>query len=225
LNSINGSPQWQTAFLLITGAWILINATRGWAIGLLRQIAGVAAFCVASYCVVKLTGRMQEFLRPHFPAPILTGLSVLLIWVVSFNLVSLIGRLLFKRTGDYDSSLFRFIYGSGGAALGAAYALLVVFVFCLSVRLVGRIAADQVEAQEANNQPAPTIALNLVKLKNSLELGWVGPLVSALDPIPDRWYHQLDQYSRLSFNSEAIRKQSELPGSSPAGEETASEKH
>jgi hypothetical protein len=54
--------------------------------------------------------------------------------------------------------------------LSAAYALLVVFVFCLSVRLVGRVAADQVEAQEAKNQPAPTIALNLAKLKNSLEL-------------------------------------------------------
>jgi uncharacterized membrane protein required for colicin V production len=225
LNTINGSPQWQTAFLLITGAWILINAVRGWAIGLMRQITSIIAFCVACYCVVTLTGRMQEFLRPHFPAPILTGLSAVLIWVVSFNLVSLIGRLLFKRTGDYDSGLFQFIHGSGGAVLGAAYGLLVVFVFCLSVRLMGRVAADQIEAQEAKNQRSPTIALNLAKLKNSLELGWVGPLVSALDPIPDRWYHQLDQYSRLSLDSGAIQKLSEAPGSSPAGEETASDQH
>jgi hypothetical protein len=211
LNNFDGSPQWQTAIFLAAGAFILVNALRGWAIGVMRQITGIIAFCVACYCVVTFNGRTEEFLGPHLPAALLTGVSVILIWIVGFNVVTLIGRLLFKRTRDYDSGLFQLIYGFGGAVIGAGYGLLVVSVLCRAVRIMGRVAGDQVEVQAAKNQSPPTIALNLAKLKNSLELGPAGRVLSALDPIPDRWYQQLDQYARLSLDSGSIQGLADSP--------------
>jgi colicin V production protein len=153
LHNIDGSPEWQTAVFLVGGAFILVNTLRGWAIGLMRQIIGIIAFCVACYCVLTFTGRIEEFLGPHLPAVILTGVSVLLIWIISFNVITLMGRLLFKRTRDCDSGLVQLIYGFGGAVIGTAYGLVVVFVVCGVVRIVGRIAADQVAAQNLSNSP------------------------------------------------------------------------
>ncbi len=65
--------------------------------------------------------------------------------------------------------------------------------------------------QAVKNETSPKVALNLAKLKNSLELGWVGPVLSALDPIPDSWYHKLDQFSRISLDSGSIRRLSKSP--------------
>jgi hypothetical protein len=210
-NYIDGSSQWQTAIFLTAGSCILVSALRGWGIGSMRQITGIIAFGVACYCVSAFAGRMQDFLRPHLPASILAGVSMVLVWIVSFNLVTVIGRLLFKRTRDYDPGLFQLIYGSGGALIGAAYGLVVVLVLCGAVRIAGRVAADQVEMQAAINQSSPKVALNLVKLKNSLELGPVGPILRALDPIPDRWYRMLDQLSRISLDSGSIQRLSDSP--------------
>jgi len=208
---IDESSQWQTAIFLTAGSFILVSALRGWAIGLMRQITGIIAFCVACHCALTFSGRVQEFLRPHLPGSILAVVSMVLIWVVSFNVVSLIGRLLFKRTRDYDPGLFQLIYGSGGAIIGAGYGVLVVLVLCGAIRIAGRVAVDQVEMQAVKNETSPKVALSLAKLKNSLELGWVGPVLSALDPIPDRWYRKLDQFSRISLDSGSIQRLSETP--------------
>ena len=207
-----GSAQWQTAVFLIAAAWIFLNAVRGWGKGLMRQVAGIIALFAAGFLVLHYTGRMEEFLRPHVPALFLIPISAVLIWVLSFNSIVLIGRLLFKRTRDCESSLLRLIYGLGGGAIGVGYGLLFVFCVLIGVKVIGRIAENQVEIQRAKNESSGALILNLAKLKHSVELGFGRRVLDSLDPFPSRFYRELDQYSRVIADPESFQKLLEYPG-------------
>jgi Colicin V production protein len=209
---IEGSAQWQTAAFIIAIAWILVSAVRGWGKGLMRQLAGIVALFAAGFLVLHYTGEMEEFLRPHVPPLILIFVSAVLIWVVSFNSIVLIGRLFFKRTKDCESSLIRLIYGLGGGAIGVGYGLLFVFCVLIGLKVIGRIAENQVEIQHAKNESSGALILNLAKLKNSVELGYGRRVLESVDPFPSRFYRELDQYSRLIADPEAIQKLLEYPG-------------
>jgi hypothetical protein len=210
--NIEASAHWQSAVFLIAGAWILANAVRGWGQGLMRQATGIVALFAAGFLVLRYTGLMGEFLRPQVPALILMPVSALVIWVVSFNSIVLIGRLLFPRTRDCESFFWRLIYGLGGAAIGAGYGLLFVFCVLIGMKVVGRIAEDQIEIQQAKNESAGALILNLAKLKNSLELGYGRRVLESVDPFPNRFYQELDQYSRLIADPKSIHKLLEYPG-------------
>jgi Colicin V production protein len=194
---IEASAQWQTVILLIAGGWILLSAMRGWGQGLMRQTTGIVAVCAAGFLVFQYTGGMEEFLRPHVPALILIPVSAAVIWVVSFNSIVLIGRLLFKRTKDCQSTLWRLVYGFGGAAIGIGCGFLFLYCALMGVKVIGRIAQNQVEIQEAKNESPGTLVLNLAKLKNSIELGYGRRVLEWVDPFPSRFYRELDQYSRI----------------------------
>jgi hypothetical protein len=209
---IEGSAQWQTAVFLIAITWILVNAVWGWGKGLMRQVTGIVALLAAGFLVLRCTGWMEEFLRPHVPSLILLPVSAVLIWVLSFNSIVLIGRLLFKRTKDCESSLLRLIYGLGGGAIGVGYGVLFVFCVLIGVKVIGRIAENQVEIQQAKNESSGALILNLAKLKNSVELGSGRRVLDSLDPFPSRFYRELDQYSRVIADPEAIQKLLEYPG-------------
>jgi hypothetical protein len=209
---IEGSAQWQTAVFIIAIAWILVSVVRGWGKGLMRQLAGIVALFAAGFLVLHYTGEMEEFLRPHVPPLILIFVSAVLIWVVSFNSIVLIGRLFFKRTKDCESSLMRLIYGLGGGAIGVGYGLLFVFCVLIGLKVIGRIAENQVEIQQAKNESSGALILNLAKLKNSVELGYGRRVLESVDPFPSRFYRELDQYSRLIADPEAIQKLLEYPG-------------
>jgi hypothetical protein len=215
---IDGSAQWQTAVLLIAGVFILLNAIRGWGQGLMRQATGIVALLAAGFLVLKYSGPMEDFLRPHVPVFILLPVSAILIWVMTFNSIVLIGRLLFKRTRDCESSFLRLIYGFGGAAIGAAFAFLFVFGVLIGVRVIGRVAENQVEIQQAKNETSGPLIGNLAKLKNSVELGFGRRVLDTLDPLPNRFYRGLDQYSRVIADPEAIRKMLGYPGFRRLGE-------
>ena len=209
---VEGSAQWQTAIFLIAGAYVLVNAIRGWRQGLMRQVTGIVALFAAGFLVLQFTGRMEEFLRPHVPALILIPVSVVLIWVVSFHSIVLIGQLLFKRTNDCESPLLGLIYGLGGAAIGLGCGLLFVLCVLIGVKVLGRIAENQVEIQQAKNESPGTLVLTLAKLKKSVELGCGRKLLGWVDPLPIHFYRELDQYSRVVADPEAIQKLVEYPG-------------
>jgi len=211
-SNIEGSPQWQTATFLVASAFILINAIRGWAIGLLRQALGLAAFCAACYGVVAWSASVGEILRPHLPSTILMPVSILLIWIVTFNLITLAGHILFQRTREYDSAPAQFVIGSGGAVIGALYGLLIVYCLLISLKVIGRIADDQVRIQQAKSQSSATVVMNLAKLRNSIELGWPGAVLDATDPLPSRFYREIDRFSRLMLDPAKIEKLLEYPG-------------
>jgi Colicin V production protein len=190
----------------------LVNALRGWRQGLMRQASGIVALFAAGFLVLEYTGPMEEFLQPHVPVLILIPISALVIWVLSFNSIVLIGRLLFKRTKDCESSVSRLTYGLGGAAIGVGYGLLFVFGLLIGVKIIGRIAENQVEIQQTKNEDSGALILYLAKLKNSVELGYGRSLLESVDPFPNRFYRELDEYSRIIADPEAIQKLLAYPG-------------
>src|SRR5262245_9910986 len=209
---IQGAHQWQTAFFLAAALWILVSVIRGWGKGLMRQLIGLVAFFTAGYLVLNYSGPVSEFLSPHLPALLLLPLAAILIWVLSFNIIALVGRLLFKRTRDCESSLARLISGAGGGIIGLCYGLLFIWCVLIGLKVIGRIAENQVEIQRVKNESSGSFILNFVKLKNSVELGYGRTLLDSIDPLPRSFYRDLDLYSRVIEDPEAMQKLLEYPG-------------
>lgn len=209
---IQGSHQWQTAAFLIATVWILVSVARGWRKGLMRQLAGVAGLFAASFLIVNYTGLMAELLRPHLPPLVLIPVSAVLIWILSFNTFVLVGRLFFKRTAEYESPLWRLISGFGGGVIGLGYGLLFVWCVVIGLKVIGRIAANQVTIQQGKNESSGIFMINLAKLRNSMELGYGRDLLDSVDPFPRSFYLKLDQYSQVIEDPEAIRRLFEYPG-------------
>ena len=211
-SEIQGSPQWQGTVLLCSALWILISTLRGWTTGLMRQLTAIVAFLVAAFLVLHFTSNLAENLHREVPQVFQTAIAALLIWIISYNGILLIGRILFKRTRDQNSLLVRIIYGAGGALLGFAYGLFFIWSVLISVRVIGRIAENQIEMQRAESEPSEKFMLSLAKLKNSVELGVGRSVINAVDPAPPAFYRELDQYSRLIGNPHALRKMLDYPG-------------
>jgi uncharacterized membrane protein required for colicin V production len=209
---IQGSHQWQTVVLVVAAVWLLVSALRGWGKGLMRQLVGIVALFAAGYLVLCYSGLLGELLRPHLPALLLLPAAAVIIWVFSFNLIVLIGRLLFKRTKDCQSTSWRLIYGVGGGVIGLGYGLLFVWCILIALKVVGQLAENQVEMQQVKNERPGAFVLNLAKLKNSVELGSGRAVLDSIDPLPRRFYRDLDQYSRVIEDPEAIQKLLEYPG-------------
>jgi hypothetical protein len=212
IGDIQGSPQWQTAIFMIAAAWILVSAARGWGKGLMRQLVGIVALVAAGFLVLHYTGQMSEFLHPHIPALILVPVAAVLIWILSFNSIILIGHLLFKRTRECESPLLRLIYGVGGGIIGLCYGLLFVWCVLVGLKVIGRIAASQVEIQRMKDERSEAFILNLAKFKNSMELGYGRAVLALVDPFPHSFYREIDQYSQIIEDPEALRKLLDYPG-------------
>jgi len=212
VGDIQGSHQWQTAVFVVAAVLLFVSAVRGWGKGLMRQLVGIVALFAAGYLVLCYSGLVGEFLRPHLPALLLLPAAALIIWVVSFNLIVLIGRLLFKRTKDCQSNSLRLIYGVGGGIIGLGYGLLFVWCMLIALKVFGQIAENQVKMQRMKNESSGAFVLNLAKLKNSVELGSGRAVLDSIDPLPSRFYRDLDQYSRVIEDPEAIQKLLEYPG-------------
>jgi Colicin V production protein len=209
---IQGSPHWQGAVVLFSGLWVLISMLRGWTNGLMRQLMAIVAFLVAAFLVIHFTSNLAEYLHRQVPPVFQTFIAAVLIWIIAFNGISLIGRILFKRTRDQDSFLMGAIYGVGGALIGLGYGLFFIWSLLIGLRVGGRIAENQIERQPAESEPAGRFLLNLAKLKNSVELGMGRVVINAVDPVPPAFYRELDQYGRLVGNPRAIRKMLDYPG-------------
>jgi len=212
VGDIQGSHQWQTAVFVVAAVLLFVSAVRGWGKGLMRQLVGIVALFAAGYLVLCYSGLVGEFLRPHLPALLLLPAAALIIWVVSFKLIVLIGRLLFKRTKDCQSNSLRLIYGVGGGIIGLGYGLLFVWCMLIALKVFGQIAENQVKMQRMKNESSGAFVLNLAKLKNSVELGSGRAVLDSIDPLPSRFYRDLDQYSRVIEDPEAIQKLLEYPG-------------
>ena len=209
---IQGSPQWQTAFLLLAALWLLLSTLRGWTNGLMRELTGIVAFLVATFLIVHFTGNLAAYLHLEVASILQTPIAALLLWIISYNGVVLIGRVLFKRTRDQDSLLARMIFGAGGALVGLIYGFFFIWCLLIGVRVIGRIAENQIEMERDANEPSGKLVLNLAKLKNSIELGTGRLVVDAVDPTPPAFYRELDRCSRLIGNPRAIRKMLDYPG-------------
>jgi membrane protein required for colicin V production len=208
-----GSASWQWIFLAVALLWLLISTARGWSKGLMRQLVSVVALIAAVWITSRFSSNLADYLRTalHFPEGIVTLVAILFLWIVTSNLVVLIGHMLFKRTRDQESPIAKLIYGFGGAFLGFLYGLFFLWLIVIGIRLVGYIAEKELSILSERGA-AVAFPVTLAKLKNSIERGVGRAILNVVDPIPRRWYQEIDQWGRAVSDPRILRKMMGYPG-------------
>jgi uncharacterized membrane protein required for colicin V production len=236
LQAVAGSPLWQAVFISFAVVFILFEVVRGWRLGLIRQLVRVAALATA-YAAAVFGGRLLvPITRPFLKMPdiVLSIVAGAVLALVIYVLVTSMGMVLFKRTGQQGSQMVRLIYGFAGAVVGLMVGAFVLWLIVASVRAVGTLADAQVRIQTVSpeagqsatlralevrrrflSEPNPgstALATSLARLKNSLELGRLGDGVKKTDPIPLKTYEMLGKVGSVFSNPERAQKFLTFPG-------------
>jgi len=236
LQAVAGSPLWQAVFISFAVVFILFEVVRGWRLGLIRQLVRVAALVVA-YAVAVFGGRLLvPIVRPFLKMPdiVLSILAGAVLALVIYALVTSLGMVLFKRTGQQNSQLVHLIYGFAGAIVGLIFGAFVLWLIVAGVRVVGTLADAQVHNQAISRETdqSPTLhaldvrrrflsdpnagsaalATSLARLKNSLELGLLGNAVKQTDPVPLKTYETLGKVGSVFSSPERAQKFLTFPG-------------
>lgn len=234
IQSIAGSPVWQTVFVSFAVVLILFEILRGWRLGIWRQLMRVAAV-LAAYAAAFFGGNMVvPLLRPVVKMPdlILSALGGAILALLVYAIVASLGSILFKRTAQHSSGLVRLAYGLTGALVGIFFGAFFIWLVLVGIRSVGSIADAQVqarpkgrnssglsaqsrrpdEAPPAPNFDADSLMTLLARLKNSVELGAVGDVVKKADAIPTGVYQNLGEMGTVLANPETARKFLSFPG-------------
>jgi len=236
LQAVAGSPLWQAVSVSFAVILLLFEVVRGWRLGLMRQLARVAAL-VAAYVAAFFGGRLLvPILRPFFKMPdiVLSILGGAVFAVVIYALVSGIGMVLFKRTDQRNSKLLQLIYGFTGAIVGFFFGAFILWMIVASVRVVGAIADAQVRgrASSTDNGQSPTVhaldvrqrylsgsseesaalGILLARLKNSLELGPLGNALKQADPVSPKTYETLEKVAGVFSSPKRAQKFLTFPG-------------
>jgi uncharacterized membrane protein required for colicin V production len=235
--AVAGSPLWQIVFISFGAILILFEVVRGWRLGLMRQIMRLIAFG-AAYAAAFLGGSLLVPVARSFfkmPDPVLSIVCGALLALAAYALVSGIGAILFKRTGQQESGVVRLIYGFAGAILGLFFGFFLLWLTVVSVRAVGALAEGQARsrsrvaapvAQDAtaraldvrrrflseSGEDGSALAISLARLKNSVELGPLGSVLKNADPISQRTYELLEKAGIVFSDPEHAQKFLTFPG-------------
>jgi uncharacterized membrane protein required for colicin V production len=236
LQAVAGSPLWQAVFISFAVVFILFEVVRGWRLGLIRQLVRVVALATA-YAAAVFGGRLLvPITRPFLQMPdiVLSIVAGAVLALVIYAVVTSMGMVLFKRTGQQGSHMVRLIYGFAGAVVGLIVGAFVLWLIVASVRAVGTLADAQVRSQTLSpkagqsetlqalevrrrflsepNAGSTALATSLARLKNSLELGPIGNAVKETDPIPLKTYETLGKVGSVFSNPERAQKFLTFPG-------------
>jgi len=236
VQAVVGSPLWQAVFISFAVVLILFEVVRGWRLGLIRQIVRVAALAAACAAAIfggrLLSPMVRAFLKlPDFVLSILGG-AVLALLI--YALMTSIGMMWFKRTGEQNSKLVQLASGFAGAIVGLFFGAFVLWMVVASVRAIGTIADAQVRSRasfvhvgEVRNPyalkvrqrfPSPpdeessALATSLVRLKNSLEIGPLGNAIKEMDFVPANTYETLGKVGTVFSSPESVQKFLTFPG-------------
>lgn len=217
---------WQLALLGAAALLILLKAWRGWRLGVVRQLAGIAAL-VAAWIAGLLGGKlMAPVLKSVWPGPdrLLSIVGGILLALFVFATISLVSALVFKKTEHQSVGLVRFGFGLSGAIVGAAYGIVLVWVLVLGLRLVGTVAETQLAvennprlqagAAQEKRPPGPVIG-GMAQVKRALEHGALGTVVEQLDPVPGHYYSTLGKLGRVVGDPRSIERFTQYPGVRP----------
>jgi uncharacterized membrane protein required for colicin V production len=243
LQAAAGSPVWQLVFISFAAVLILFEVLRGWRRGLARQLARLGAL-MAAYFAAFFGGKMiVPIARPLIKMPDI-ALSIIggaLLAILVYTIITSLGCMLFRRTGQHHSAVVRFVYGSTGAILGFFFGAFLVWLIVVGVRSLGAVADAQVASSKtapASAQPTnlravdirrrslpkpsgetPNLMASLAKLKNSLELGAVGDVVKKADAVPTKTYETLGKAGKVFSNPESAQKFLTFPGARELSEQ------
>jgi hypothetical protein len=207
----DGSEYWRNVFFALAGGWVLLSFLRGWTQGILRQLLVPLAVFGALVAVILVTPTASGYLYQNTRLPASALLLGFGIWLFAYNLLVFVGGIIFKRTRNQDLAIVRLVFGVGGAIIAVVYAFLQIWVIVVGIRILGRVAEDQIAVQSSRNAVSSGLVVGLARLKNSLELGSGKVVLDQLDPVPPEAYRRLDQCTRLLANPRAIGRLLESP--------------
>ena len=228
LQAAAGSPVWQVVFISFAAVLILFEVLRGWRRGLARQLARLGAL-MAAYFTAFFGGKMiVPIARPLIKMPDI-ALSIIggaLLAILVYTIITTLGCMLFRRTGQHDSAVVRFVYGSTGAILGFFFGAFLVWLIVVGVRSLGAVADAQVASSKTASahspkpsEETPNLMASLAKLKNSLELGAVGDVVKKADVVPTKTYETLGKAGKVFSDPESAQKFLTFPGARELSEQ------
>ncbi len=233
---VSGSPLWQTIFVSFAAVLFLFEIVRGWRLGLPRQLVRVGAL-VAAYSVAIFGGPLVlPLARPFLKLPdfVLSALGGSVLALVVYFVITGLGRILFKRTGQQESGIVRLIYGATGAFVGIFFGAFLLWVLVMGIRSLGAIAEAQVNAHGPRHVPRfaeppfrrngtarrtatdvpeqNSLVASLARLKKSIELGSVGEVVKQTDVLPSGIYETLEKTGEVFSQPERAQRFLSYPG-------------
>ena len=112
---------------------MLFQIVRGWRLGLPRQVVRIAAVVCAYSAALWAGPALLPLLRPLVKVPdfILSALGGAILAMILYSVISTVGALLFKRTGQQSSGIVRLVYGWAG---GFSYILLLLTTLFAGLR-------------------------------------------------------------------------------------------
>ncbi len=196
------SSPWVTGFYIVAALFLLLQIWRGWRLGILRS--GMSLVALVGSGIIGWYGGL--WLGNIFSAS--QPASRFILWITAGSILALVSyfallilsALLFKKTRDHSSAPVRLFFGIGGAITGFLVGLVVLAATVSGIRAAGAMSAAFFP---------PTNALST--LKKNLESGWIGQVVRFSDPIPDRFYNGLGQFSQLSTDPMAGARLMQYP--------------
>jgi len=212
--------------LVVAGIFILFKAWHGWRVGVVRQSMSVLAAVlgvVAGALAAKVAGPVLGQVLP-FPERALGPVGGILVGFLVYLTLALLGAVLFKRTKDQGVLPVRLLYGFGGAVIGVAYAVFLVAVLAVGLRLTGTLAETKLALEKtpylAASRPPPRDELigTLAGLKRAAEESPLGAMLARLDPVPDATYATLGKVGKVVGNSRAIERLASSPELRPVVE-------
>lgn len=232
---VSGSPLWQTVFVSFAAVLFLFEVLRGWRQGLPRQLVRAGAI-IAAYSTALFGGRLVvPILRPIVKLPdfVISLLGGAVLALIVYSVITTLGRVLFKRTGQQESNTVRLVYGVSGAFIGMFFSAFLLWLIVVGIRSIGAVAEAQVNAQASGRVPAsqpsqarparPTrrpiaepdqrsFVVSLARLKKSIELGPIGDAVKQTDVVPTGVYDTLAKTGEVFATPRAAQRFLSYPG-------------
>lgn len=216
-----GSPGWQLILFGGAALFLLWETWRGWKAGLMRSALHFGALILSTtlgYYAARIAaaplGGFNEM------SGILTGVVVGgFVCVTVFVVMWVFSVVLFKKTEQQSSGIFRLLWGAGGAFFGFVLGLLIVWSLVSVIRGAGSFASARLQPTTVTSNGVTTtthtkpgsLSSGLVTLKESLELGPLGKAVEATDPITPDAYTLISEISELTSNPDAILRFIQYP--------------
>lgn len=187
---------------------------RGWKEGVVRMFMSIVAVAGA-YAVGLYGGKAVGplFKSLGYPDQINRVLGGVCFGLLLFVLVTVLSRVLFKRTDQQESTKVKFVYGSLGALFGITLGLFTVYLAAEAVLLLGSIAEVQVAVikerkasglMKKTDPDASAMIQGLAELKKAFKEGESGKLIEQYDPVPKQVGVTLGKVSQMIGKQEAL---------------------
>ena len=215
--------RYQLLFLGGSALLVLVQAFRGWRLGVVRQLVNLGALLLA-YGFALLCGRLATpiFHPLGYPDLLVSALVGSVVGCLVYFSVAALGRILFRRTDQQSLGLVRLGYGAGGSFLGMLGGLVTVWLLVLGIRFLGTAAEAEVNLARRDHgrsaPPASEVAVQLAHLKRSLDSGTTGAVISSMDPIPARSYVIVNKITKVLSSVESMNRFVSFPGTRTLGE-------